>query len=320
MVKLCTSAFEAAWERGVDMMTIAPPERPRPPRRAALPTTSPSSSVQAARQAIADRLREIRVDAGLTAKALAAAAEWDRTKISKIEHAARPPSADDIRRWCAVCKADERGHRPRGLAADGRGCLRRVAPPPAHRPAPAPGVARAAVTSDPQLPGLLLAGRARPLPDPLLRRCAAVRHHDPPRHPQRRGGGGGRPDGPLARRRRDGDHRFAVLVEEAVLRYQVGGPDTMAGQLHHLLETMALPSVSLGVIPFEHGGRRMWTLEGFNIFDSERVSVELLSAAVTVTTPGEVELYTKAFSELTAMAVFGTEARALISAAIDALD
>ena len=53
----------------------------------------------------------------------------------------------------------------------------------------------------------------------------------------------------------------------------------------HLLDVMALPSVSLGVIPFHHGGRRMWTLEGFNIFDSTQVSVELLSAAVSVCVP-----------------------------------
>jgi transcriptional regulator with XRE-family HTH domain len=69
--------------------------------------TSPSSSAQQARQALADRLREIRVEANLTGQVLAAAAGWDRTKVSKIEHATRPPTADDINVWCRVCAAEE---------------------------------------------------------------------------------------------------------------------------------------------------------------------------------------------------------------------
>jgi transcriptional regulator with XRE-family HTH domain len=66
-----------------------------------------SSSAQQARQALANRLRELRVDADLSAVALAAAAGWDRTKISQIEHARRSPSAGDIRTWCRLCGADD---------------------------------------------------------------------------------------------------------------------------------------------------------------------------------------------------------------------
>lgn len=38
---------------------------------------------------IADGLRELREDAGLNAKQLAAVTGWHRTKVSKIEHATR---------------------------------------------------------------------------------------------------------------------------------------------------------------------------------------------------------------------------------------
>ncbi|GLZ15838.1 hypothetical protein Acsp04_60730 [Actinomadura sp. NBRC 104425] len=69
--------------------------------------TSPSSSVQAAHKALADHLREIRVEAESTGKALAERAGWHRTKVSQIEHAARRPSRKDIRTWCRVCGADE---------------------------------------------------------------------------------------------------------------------------------------------------------------------------------------------------------------------
>ena len=33
-------------------------------------------------------------------------AGWERTKVSKIEHAIRTPSADAIRVWCRVCDAE----------------------------------------------------------------------------------------------------------------------------------------------------------------------------------------------------------------------
>ena len=66
-----------------------------------------SSTVQQARQQIADRLREIRVDAGLTKRAVAAGAGWHESKCSRIEHARTPPSDADIRAWCRICEADD---------------------------------------------------------------------------------------------------------------------------------------------------------------------------------------------------------------------
>ena len=116
----------------------------------------------------------------------------------------------------------------------------------------------------------------------------------------------------------DGRHRFALLVEETVLRYRIGTVETMAGQLGYLLALMVLPNVTLGVIPFS-AQRRVWPLEAFYMFDEKRVSVELLTAGVHVTAPGEIAVYAKAFSELAALAVYGSEARALITDAIDSL-
>jgi hypothetical protein len=118
---------------------------------------------------------------------------------------------------------------------------------------------------------------------------------------------------------RSGNHRFAAVVEEAVLRQQVGSGDVQAAQLAYLAEAAELPTVSLGVIPFSVSGRPVWPLEAFTVFDDERVYVELLSAQVTVTAPSEIVLYLRAFEKLSALAVHGDEARALITAAIAAL-
>ncbi len=69
--------------------------------------SSQSSSAQQARQAIADRLREILRDSGLTARALARQAGWDETKCSRLIHARTPPSDEDIRLWCTICGVPE---------------------------------------------------------------------------------------------------------------------------------------------------------------------------------------------------------------------
>jgi hypothetical protein len=117
---------------------------------------------------------------------------------------------------------------------------------------------------------------------------------------------------------REGNHRFALLVEEGVLHHQLADDDGMAGQLGYLLAVMSLPNVSLGVVPFR-GRRKMWPVESFSIFDDTRVQVELLSARVIITSPGEISTYAKAFQDMSKMAVYGAKARALITGAIDTL-
>lgn len=45
-----------------------------------------------------------------------------------------------------------------------------------------------------------------------------------------------------------------VVLDEAVLRRSVGGPDAMRAQLRHLLEAAEQPNVTVQVIPFQAGG------------------------------------------------------------------
>ncbi|MFJ5973957.1 helix-turn-helix domain-containing protein [Streptomyces sp. NPDC093060] len=68
---------------------------------------SGSSSVQAARRILADRLREICKDSGLDGKRLATACGWHPSKVSRISTAKTQPSADDIRAWCRACGVEE---------------------------------------------------------------------------------------------------------------------------------------------------------------------------------------------------------------------
>lgn len=116
----------------------------------------------------------------------------------------------------------------------------------------------------------------------------------------------------------EGGRRFAFLFEESVLRNSLGETDVQAGQLHHLLTLGSLPNVSLGIVPMRLARSRM-PVEGFWIFDSAQVNVELISGYLTITQPSEVGMYAETFEELAALAVYGAPARALIASAMDAL-
>jgi transcriptional regulator with XRE-family HTH domain len=267
--------------------------------------------------AIAARLREIRLDAGLSARALSAAAGWHEAKTSRIEHAKAPPSDADIRAWCHACDA---GDQAADLIASSRVAdsmyieWRRMTRTGLARLQQARGslyerTRLMRVYCSNVIPGLFQTpGYARALlssieefhatPDDLDEAVA-----------QR-----------IARNQvLAGEHRFVVVVEESVLRYQIGDASVMAGQLGHLLAVMSLPSVALGVVPFATPARGMWPLETFTVFDDEQVTVEQLTAQISVTAPGEVELYLRGFRRLRSLAVYGSAARALITHALQQL-
>lgn len=66
-----------------------------------------SSSAKQAQEALGARLRELRKDAGLSGRALAAATGQHFTHMSKIEHGVQTPTDKGIRGWCRACGAEE---------------------------------------------------------------------------------------------------------------------------------------------------------------------------------------------------------------------
>lgn len=279
---------------------------------------SPSSSVQRARQELADRLRDIRLDAGLSGRELSRAAGWHEAKTSRVELAKQAPSDSDIRVWCEVCRvpdqavdliaasraADSMYQEWRRLHRTGMRRLQETRGSLYER------TRQFKVYMSTVVPGFLQTpGYARAL-------MSAITEFQ------------GTPDdvelAVAARMKRNRvvgseGHRFTMLIEESVLRYRIGGPGVMSAQLGHLLSCTALPNARIGVIPFAADARPMWTLEAFTVFDDTRVHVETLTAQVTVTAPGEVVAYLRAFDQLARLAVYGAGARALITAAINAL-
>jgi transcriptional regulator with XRE-family HTH domain len=279
---------------------------------------SPSSSVQRAREQVAERLRDIRLDARLTARALSAEAGWHEAKTSRIESAKQAPSEDDIRIWCRVCGAERavpdliaasrsadsmyiewRRLQPAGMRRDQENRVplwERTKVLKSYVGTVVPGFLQT-----PEYATALLASIAtfHGTPDDVAE-AVAVR---------------------MQRKRfvQSGSRRFVAILEEAVLRQVIGDASVMAGQLRYLLEAMAFPGLSLGVVPFASNGRPVWPLEAFSVFDDSRVNVELLSAQVTVTVPSEIVLYVRAFERLSGIAVYGDGAKTRIADAIAAL-
>ena len=277
-----------------------------------------SSTVAEARRALGQRLREIRKDSGLTARALAALAGWHESKCSRIEHGRTPPSDADIRAWTLHCGAQDQttdliatARTVEGMYIEWRRMERAGLKRVQESVAPLfERTRRFRVYQAWVIPGLL---QTSAYTSAVLGTVATLR--DVP---------GDVEDAVSVRMERQrvlhsGDHRFAMLIEEWVLRTVIGNAEVMAGQLGHLIAVASLPSVSLGIIPMGVPRGAGWPVESFTMYDDDQVNVELVSAHLTVTQPREVKEYVRAFAELSSIAVHGAAARSLITAAIDSL-
>jgi len=273
-----------------------------------------SSSADEARKALGGRLRELREGARLTAVELARLMDRHAAKVSRIEHGKALPTEDDIRAWCLHCDAVDQAadliaslKAVEGMWIEWRRMERTGLRHAQAAVRPLYDRTRTFRTYSPNLvPGILQTEaytreiliahmRRRALPDDIDS-AVAVR---------------------MERQRylRQGDHRFAVLMEETALWMGIGGVDLMAEQLRHLIEVSKLPNVSFGIIPAAPNRHLAWPVEGFWMFDDAQVAVELVSGYLTLTQPREVAMYAQAFTEMSSLARFGQPMRALVESA-----
>lgn len=281
-------------------------------------STPPSSSAREAQRALGSRLREIRKDAGLSGRALAAATGQHFTRVSKIEHGVQPPTDDDIRDWCLACGANDQV--PDLIATarvaesaylefrrQARTGMKRVVG--AHTLPLYERTSLFRIYEHNVIPGLFQTAAY----------CAAMLSFwigflDTPADL----------DAAVAARMErqkiiwEARKRFVVLLEEQALRTWFGTADVQAGQLGRLLEMMSVPTISLGIIPLMTE-RAAVASAGFWIFDDSLVALETPTASIEVTRPQEIELYARMFEHLRSAASFGAAARRLIVRALDDL-
>ncbi|MET9442150.1 helix-turn-helix transcriptional regulator [Streptomyces sp. NPDC006610] len=96
---------------------------------------------------------------------------------------------------------------------------------------------------------------------------------------------------------------LSAVLDEAVLRREVGGPQVMARQLERLLQAARLPQVRLQVLPFA-AGAHIGITGPFVIFsfastsDLDVVVLDHLTSSLYLERKEDLEAYTEAFSTL----------------------
>jgi len=273
-----------------------------------------TDSVHEAREALGQRLREIRRHSGLTARQLASLAGWHESKVSRFERGTRSPSESDLRAICEHTGANDQ-------LADLIATLNNVdAAYVEWRRILSTGTKRrqqisvtlaekATVTRIYQptiVPGIL---QTAEYAEAILR--DVVRFERIPNDVD---------EGVAKRLERQqflykGKRRFRIVLAEQVLATTVGDDDVMTGQLDRLLAVMGLPRVVLGIIPAQH--LPPLTAPNFIMFDDRVVMVEGISAEQTITRPSEIAAYAHAFDVLAGQSVTGAGARAIIRRALE---
>ncbi|MFJ8199655.1 helix-turn-helix domain-containing protein [Streptomyces sp. NPDC096152] len=96
---------------------------------------------------------------------------------------------------------------------------------------------------------------------------------------------------------------LAAVLDEAVLRREVGGPEVMARQLNRLVEAARLPQVRLQVLPFG-AGAHVGITGPFVVFsflstsDLDVVVLDHLTSSLYLERKEDLEAYTEAFNTL----------------------
>ena len=112
-----------------------------------------------------------------------------------------------------------------------------------------------------------------------------------------------------------------VVMTEAAIRCEVGGPDVMREQLAHLVEVAEAPNVTIQVIPFSVGAHPSMTA-AFQILDLSHgdppvVCQESAGGDLVLEDPDDVNAYRRIYAQLQAIALPPADSRRLITHAIN---
>ncbi|WP_405139887.1 helix-turn-helix domain-containing protein [Nocardia sp. NBC_01388] len=272
-----------------------------------------TNSVQEAREALGQRLREIRRDAGITARELALREGWHESKVSRIEHGKAAPSTLDMRAYCAHCDANDQLpdllatlHNIDAAYTEWRRLLSSGVKRGQQQVMKLESAATLIRNYEPQIiPGLL---QTAEYAEAKLRRVIEFYHLPDDLD----AGVSKRMERQQVLYRRG--RRFHFIISEKSLYTTVGNDGVMRGQLDRLLAIIGMPRVTLGIIPLT--AEAIVVVESFMMFDNRMVKIEGHTAELTVTQPREIVLYGRAFDTLAGQSVTDEAARELIRKAM----
>lgn len=115
-----------------------------------------------------------------------------------------------------------------------------------------------------------------------------------------------------------------AVVNEAVIRRLVGGPEVMRAQLEHIASMAKLAHISVQVLPFTAGAHPAmdgsFSILGFpEASDPDVVYLETQTSSLYLEETPEIERYTLMFSHLIAKALDPDESRKLVAQAAEEL-
>jgi transcriptional regulator with XRE-family HTH domain len=268
---------------------------------------------KAAREQLGIRLRDIRLDAGLTGRQLANAAGFSPQKVSRIEHGLQNIKEADIRTWAVLCHAAEEVPTLVGARREVGRMLRE------HKREMKAGLVHIqsqgaelyAATS------LLRGYESTAIPGPLMTEDFAAASMEAVARAQGRPLGEARPaaQAKMARQRLltspTGRNAYHFVIEAGALGFGFGGPAVVRAQLAFLIEVTRMPHVSFGIIA-PRADRTVLSKECFYIFDEKMALGDTWLMAVETRRKDQIAYYLKLFNLLRRMAVYGDEARELI--------
>ncbi|HEY8981322.1 MAG TPA: helix-turn-helix transcriptional regulator [Streptomyces sp.] len=274
-----------------------------------------STDFQQAREALGLRLRELRLTAPegrLTGTRLAQRLGWPHSKIYKLENGRQTATSEDLRAWAGAVGRpdvfDELDARLKGFESHIRSWRRQLAA--GHRPV--------------QDSWNLEVGRSRTIHAweesvvPGMLQTPDYARHIFLRYADLQGSARDTDAAVRARMRRqewlyEPGRTFHALVWEAALHALICPPPVLAGQLDRLAGTIGMDTVQLGIIPLG-APLKIPPANGFWILDDRLVITEDWHAELWLDDAESVATYLRVWNTLRESAVYGVEARNVISA------
>ena len=268
---------------------------------------------QTARVSLGARLREVRVEARLSGRALAQALGWHPSKVSKLELGRQTASAQDLEAWALACGTPEvvaeLVAQRRALETHYMSWRRQLAGGTRARQTAARDLEgrtrRFRIFESACVPGLL---QTSDYAWYMIRR--GINLHGAPNDLE----AGVRVRMERRRILDEPDRVFDMLIWEPALRMGLSPPGVMAEQMDCIADVIKRGAVDIAILPTD-ARVSVVPSHGFWIFDDDRVLIETSGAELTTTDDDAIAPYRKVFAELSRAAVRGPAALRIVARA-----
>jgi hypothetical protein len=117
-----------------------------------------------------------------------------------------------------------------------------------------------------------------------------------------------------AQRMQDPARTWYLIQTEQSIRWPVRSYALQAAQAEWMVRVSRLPNVHLGVVPLDTLAPEPAPLTGFHLYDDDQVLIETELGLTLLSATAQVQPFVRAYDMLRSLAVFGEEARAVLSA------